>query len=133
MLKAAILTFPVETGLGVDAMQPRAILRLSDDSLRALCTIMMAAELHGCWPEVLRTVLIVSFPRRMVADDPLGCSPRSSGCGAASETLWRDLGGIRSANGTYMVARLKVRRGPLGCRQRKPKWPPCRNDATESS
>ena len=63
MLRAACKSFPTENGLGVDAVQPRALLRLSDQALHALFAIMMAAKLHGQWPELIRTVLIVLIPK----------------------------------------------------------------------
>ena len=56
MLREACRSFPAETGLGIDALQPRALLRLSDDALRALCHLLMAAELHGSWPALVRTI-----------------------------------------------------------------------------
>ena len=41
MVRAACRTFPSRTGLGFDNMQPRALLRLSDDAIKALCCILM--------------------------------------------------------------------------------------------
>ena len=35
-LKAAAASFPLQTGVGADNIAPRALLRLSDDALRAL-------------------------------------------------------------------------------------------------
>ena len=59
MIRAACSTFPADTGVGVDAIQPRALLRLSDEAIMALCRLLMAIELHGCWPELIRLVLII--------------------------------------------------------------------------
>ena len=39
MIRKACRTFPSQTGLGPDSMQPRALLRLSDEALEALADI----------------------------------------------------------------------------------------------
>ena len=75
MLRAACKTFQPETGLGVDAIQPRALLRLSEVSQQALCRLLMAAELHGEWPELIRTVLIVLIPKDDGGRRPIGLLP----------------------------------------------------------
>ena len=51
MIRKACKTFPMQTGLGPDAIQPRALLRLSDESLEALASIYNAIEDNGQWPE----------------------------------------------------------------------------------
>ena len=75
MLRAACCTFPQETGLGMDAVQPRALLRLSDEALQALCVLLMAIELHGTWPELVRLVLIVLLPKPDGGRRPIGLLP----------------------------------------------------------
>ena len=50
MIRKACRTFPIKTGLGPDAIQPRALLRLSDEGLDALAVILTAIEYNGDWP-----------------------------------------------------------------------------------
>ena len=58
-LKQAALSFPAGTGLGADQIAPRAYARLSDHLLRAFCSILMAIELAGSWPQAVQLVIIV--------------------------------------------------------------------------
>ena len=46
-LRAAVASFPIGIGLGVDHIPPRALLRLSDEAMAALCKILMAVEEGG--------------------------------------------------------------------------------------
>ena len=62
MVKKACLTFPKHTGLGPDALQPRAILRLTDGGIEALALILIAIELHCEWPQFTQLVLTVLLP-----------------------------------------------------------------------
>ena len=75
MIKAACATFPATTGLGVDAIQPRALLRLSDEAIHALCQLLMAIELVGAWPALIRLVLIVLLPKADGGRRPIGLLP----------------------------------------------------------
>ena len=75
MLRAACKTFPSQTGLGVDTIQPRALLRLSDAAINALCVLLMAVELHGQWPQLVRTVMIVLLPKGDGGRRPIGLLP----------------------------------------------------------
>ena len=56
-------TFPVETGIGVDAVHPRAVAALSDLALRALARLYDALESELIIPEALRFVLVVFIPK----------------------------------------------------------------------
>ena len=80
-LRAAAASFPIGTGLGVDHIPPRALLRLSDGALSALCKILMAMEKNGRWDESLHLVMIVLLAKDDGGSGPSACSPRSSGCG----------------------------------------------------
>ena len=75
MLRAACRSFPADTGLGADALQPRALLRLSDAAIRALCVLLMAAELHGRWPALVRMVMIILLPKPDGGRRPIGLLP----------------------------------------------------------
>ena len=59
----------------MDAIQPRALLRLSDEALDALCRLLMAIELHGEWPEAIRDILIVLLPKSDGGRRPIGLLP----------------------------------------------------------
>jgi len=74
-LRAASLSFPAGTGLGADNIAPRALARLSDDALRGLCAILMAAELLGKWPRIAMMVLIVLLPKPDGGRRPIGLFP----------------------------------------------------------
>eukprot|EP00973_Karenia_brevis_P001377 186728-Karenia_brevis.AAC.1 len=56
-LRRASMSFPAGTGLGCDNVAPRAISRLSDRLLLALCVLFEAFEKIGKWPELLRLVV----------------------------------------------------------------------------
>jgi len=74
-LKQSALSFPVGTGKGSDNVAPRAFARLSDSLLRALCVILMAAELAGAWPSLVDFVLIVLIPKSDGGRRPIGLFP----------------------------------------------------------
>ena len=63
MLRRAAASFPVATGVGLDNISPRALCRLSSDSICCLCRILCAAELLGSWPQCVSLVLIVLLPK----------------------------------------------------------------------
>jgi len=74
-VRQAAKTFAAHTGLGADNVAPRAVSRLSDPLLKALCSIFMAAELLGCWPKRLWLVLIVLLPKADGGRRPIGLFP----------------------------------------------------------
>ena len=58
-IRAAAASFPPGTGLGADNISPRALLRLSDESIAALAGLLTKVEKLGYWPSALNMVLIV--------------------------------------------------------------------------
>ncbi len=54
-LRAALATFPPDTGLSWDALHPRALRRLSDARLERLIDFLMMAERRGQWPATMGT------------------------------------------------------------------------------
>ena len=62
-IRAAAMTFPPNTGLGGDAIAPRAITRLSDEAIRALAILFATFEGEGSWCQALNLVLIVLMPK----------------------------------------------------------------------
>ena len=71
----AAKTFPAHTGLGSDNFAPRALERLSDESLQALATILNRAEQSGEWCKALQLVLIVLLPKPDGDRRPIGLLP----------------------------------------------------------
>ena len=53
----------MQTGLGPDRIQPRAILRLSDAGIEALAKILIAIEITGEWPRFTQLVMTVLLPK----------------------------------------------------------------------
>ena len=51
LFRWALASFPVGTGLGWDAVHPRALLRLPDDVLADIIALLALCEQHGVWPE----------------------------------------------------------------------------------
>ena len=80
-IRAAAASFPVGTGLGVDHIPPRALLRLSDESIAALAEILMAMEKRGEWCKVLDLVMIVLLAKEGGGFRTIGFFPPSSACG----------------------------------------------------
>ena len=74
-LRAAAESFPAGTGLGVDHIPPRAIARLSNEALQALCDILMHMERSGDWDNSLRLVLIVLLAKDDGGFRPIGLFP----------------------------------------------------------
>jgi hypothetical protein len=62
-LKRALASFAADTGLGWDALHPRALLRLPDSLLMAFLRILFICECRGEWPSFVATVLIVLIPK----------------------------------------------------------------------
>ena len=50
-------------------------MRLSDQAIRGLCHLLMAAELHGSWPALIRTILVVLIPKADGRRRPIGLLP----------------------------------------------------------
>ena len=74
-LRTASLSFPSNTGLGVDNFAPRALARLSDGVLLWLCTILMACERLGSWTKAVHLVLTVLLPKADGGRRPIGLFP----------------------------------------------------------
>ncbi len=74
-LRAALKSFPEGTGLSWDALHPRALLRLSDERLEQLVTLLMEAERTGAWPPELAFVAIVLLPKEGGGLRPIGLFP----------------------------------------------------------
>ena len=69
VLRRAITSFPLDTGIGGDNTSPRAFDRLSDEVLMALCHLLVAIEVVGNWPNMMHRVLIVLLPNTDGGDD----------------------------------------------------------------
>ncbi len=74
-IRRAADSFPMGTGLGADNIAPRAINRLSEDAILALCALLMAFERAGSWVQVLNLVLIVLLPKAEGGLRPIGLFP----------------------------------------------------------
>ena len=74
-IQKALLSFAAGTGLGWDAIHPRALLRLPDATLLALARLLFLAEAHGRWPEAVLLVLIVLIPKSDGGRRPIGLFP----------------------------------------------------------
>ena len=75
MVKRACKSFLVKTGLGPDALQPRAILRLSEEGIAALAAILTAIERTGKWPAFTQLVMTVLLPKSDGGLRPIGLFP----------------------------------------------------------
>jgi hypothetical protein len=71
-VREAARTFPIHTGLGADNLAPRAVARLSNDSMHMLCLLFMAFEATGGWCQALNLVLIVLLPKSDGGRRPIG-------------------------------------------------------------
>ncbi len=74
-LRAALRSFPKGTGLSWDALHPRALLRLSDERLEQLISVLMDAEREGAWPPEMAFVAIVLLPKEGGGHRPVGLFP----------------------------------------------------------
>jgi len=74
-LRRSAASFPVGTGVSGENVAPRALERLSDRLLAALCAILMACELLGAWPTMINLVLIVLLPKTDGGRRPIGLFP----------------------------------------------------------
>ena len=75
MLTAACMTFPSGTGLGWDAIHPRALTRLPRRLLMQIILCLMAAEVTGEWPQLVGWVVIVLLPKPDGGRRPIGLLP----------------------------------------------------------
>ena len=75
MIRKACRTFPVQTGLGADAIQPRALLRLSDEAIDRLAAILTSIEVNGKWLPALQLVMTVLLPKTDGGLRPIGLFP----------------------------------------------------------
>ena len=74
-LRAAARSFPARTGLGADHISPRALDRLSDETLSGLCQLYAAIEVLGDWPLLANLLLIVLLPKPDGGRRPIGLFP----------------------------------------------------------
>ena len=71
----ARLTFPVGTGLGWDALHPRALTRLPVGILEAAMQLLMLCEAAGRWPRAVQLVIIVFLAKVDGGFRPIGLIP----------------------------------------------------------
>ena len=71
----ACLSFACGTGLGWDALHPRALLRRSDQLLDLLCELFALCELLGCWPTAVSIIIVVLLPKPEGGFRPIGLLP----------------------------------------------------------
>ena len=74
-IKLAASSFPAATGVGADAISPRAIARLPDQMLDELAALLMMAEDTGDWSTAISLVLIVLLPKDGGGFRPIGLFP----------------------------------------------------------
>ncbi len=74
-LRRALASFPSGTGLGWDALHPRALLRLPDSLLSAMLRLLMACERIGKWPRAVALVVIALLPKPDGGRRPIGLFP----------------------------------------------------------
>ena len=73
--REACLTFSADTGLGWDALHPRALCRCSDLTLALIITVLARAERTGNWPEAVQVIVIVLPPKSDGGFRPIGLIP----------------------------------------------------------
>ena len=74
-LRLAAASFPEATGLGWDALHPRAVCRLPDERIEDLITVLMKAEDEGRWPSAVSLVTIVLLAKDGGGFRPIGLFP----------------------------------------------------------
>ena len=74
-LCAACCTFPVQTGLGWDALHPRALTRLRPAVLDRIILTLEACESSGEWPGATGTSIIVLLAKPGGGHRPIGLLP----------------------------------------------------------
>lgn len=73
----ACKTIPTQTGLGWDAIHPRAIPRLSAEVLRRMVLLLLQFELNGSWPTPVGVCIVVLLPKADGGFRPIGLLPWS--------------------------------------------------------
>ena len=73
--RRALMTFPIGTGLGWDAIHPRALNRLDDATIQALIDLLIVCEKTGKWPTATDLVVIVLLPKTDGGWRPIGLLP----------------------------------------------------------
>ena len=71
----AAKSFPAATGVGADAISPRALARLPQPLLEELASLLMLAEDTGDWSTAISLVLIVLLPKEGGGFRPIGLFP----------------------------------------------------------
>ena len=62
IFREVLFSFPAGTGLGWDAVHPRALLRLDDDFLSQWLLLLERCEREGRWPTSVGVVVVVLIP-----------------------------------------------------------------------
>ena len=71
----ALMTFPAGTGLGWDAIHPRALNRLDDATIQALIDLIIVCEKVGEWPSATDLVVVALLPKTDGGWRPIGLLP----------------------------------------------------------
>ena len=74
-LRHALLSFPTETGLGQDAIHPKAVARVPDELFDGLVELIEASVQCGKWPKALSMNIIVMLPKPDGGIRPIGLLP----------------------------------------------------------
>ena len=74
-LTNAAMAVPTGTGLGSDGIYPRAICRLSEDTLEWLAAVIYHCEVTGVWPGAVDIVIIALIPKSDGGLRPIGLMP----------------------------------------------------------
>ena len=72
---AACKTFAAAAGLGWDALHPRALVRLSDATLRWLMRVLTHCETASVWPQCVGLCVMVLLPKPGGGHRPIGLLP----------------------------------------------------------
>ena len=73
--RRACMTFPAGTGLGWDAIHPRALCRLDDAVIQAIIDLLITCEKSGRWPTMTDLVVVVLLPKTDGGWRPIGLLP----------------------------------------------------------
>ncbi len=71
----ACRSFACGTGLGWDALHPRALLRCSDILIDTICELLMRCEAAGEWPKAVALIVVVLLPKPDGGFRPIGLLP----------------------------------------------------------
>ena len=91
ILKVAV-AFPVGTGLGRGGIHPRAICRLSEDTLEWLVEFIHHCEFIGIWPMEVDIVVVALLPTSDGASSQSGSCRFSPGSGVEPGRMLRSSG-----------------------------------------